>query len=119
MRPTLSGSHTLNVPSGYILFARRESLLAQRFDPKTFTIAGDPVLVADGVSYDDLNKFSAFSSSKDLVAYVPPFSFGKAAIQWLDRSGRSVGTVGRPGVIGSVALSHDGKSFAFNMKDAQ
>ena len=37
-------------PSGHLLFARENQLLAQRFDPATITFSGEPFKVADNVS---------------------------------------------------------------------
>jgi hypothetical protein len=48
------------VPTGHILFARSDTLLAMRFELETLT-AGDPVTVLEGLATDDGESFAGFA----------------------------------------------------------
>src|SRR5262249_21632321 len=78
---------------GHLLFARNGTLMAQRFDPKTLSLSGEPVAIADNVSYSAIIGFADFSvSSTGALAYV-----GRATpwrLTWFDRTGKSLGAFG-------------------------
>ncbi len=67
---------------GYLLFLRDGALLAQSFDARTLTLAGDPMTIAEGVASS--GRFGAFStSSTGVLAYRA--SVGRLTeMRWLD-----------------------------------
>jgi eukaryotic-like serine/threonine-protein kinase len=103
-----------------ILFIREGSLFAQRFDEKRSEIAGEPVPVAEQVSWNiapwNLGAFSASANGR------LTYRFGggtRSQFAWVDSSGRQLGLVGPPGDYLSPALSPDGTKVAFMRRDDQ
>ena len=84
-------------PNGWLLFVRAGTLLAQRLDLERGELTGDPVTVADPVTFDATTSAGALSvSAAGLVAY----RSGEASqrqLVWFDRSGKTLGTLGRTG----------------------
>jgi Tol biopolymer transport system component len=90
---------------GYLLFLRDGALLAQSFDARTLTLAGDPVTIAEGVARS--GRFGAFStSSTGVLAYRA--SVGRVSeMKWLDRQGRQVSSPASGRLYVQAALSPD------------
>jgi serine/threonine protein kinase len=78
------------VPTGHLLFARENLLMAQGFDLKGFEVTGEPVRVAEQVANP------AFSASENgvLAWKVQASDPNKTQLTWFDRSGKRLGTVG-------------------------
>jgi len=95
---------------GQLLFMRGQTLLAQPFDDKRLELAGEPVIVAEPVgSYLDYGLFTA--SSNGVVVY----RGGSSQLTqptWFDRHGKSLATVGDPGLYYVLTISPDGTSAA-------
>jgi eukaryotic-like serine/threonine-protein kinase len=89
---------------GRLLFLREGTLMAQPFDTKRLTLAGNPVPIAERVgSFRDGGFFSA--SSNDVLVYrIDNTDFQLA---WFDRQGAS-SQAWEPGAFRSAALSPDG-----------
>jgi Tol biopolymer transport system component len=83
-------------------------MLAQAFDSQTLTVSGDPVPVAEGV-WRNLNTdgLTAFSVAEDGTLAYRGGGLVERQLTWLDRQGRTLGAVGRPGLLGSMDLSPD------------
>ena len=57
-------------PSGHLLFARENQLLAQRFDPASLTLSGEPFKVADNVGVNrGVSLATLAASSAGAIAY--------------------------------------------------
>jgi Tol biopolymer transport system component len=75
---------------GFLLFARRGSLFAQRFDLDALALAGDTFVVAETPSYSG----GAFSASLASGALVYRDGSGTALeLAWVDRSGKRISLV--------------------------
>jgi Tol biopolymer transport system component len=99
--------------NGYLLFARGEELFAQRFDPKTMSIAGEPRQVAAGVNYvRAYDGAEVTASGNGILAFGPQFA-PLSKLTWLDRNGAEVGTLGQPGYFRSARISPDGRMIAY------
>jgi Tol biopolymer transport system component len=110
--PSGSSGTSGNSSSGYLLFYREGTVLAQAFDSNKLELSGDPVPVAEQVgNFQGVSGFFSASSSGVLV-YVGGSSAGNAQLTWFDRQGKNLGTVGEPGVFRNLALSKDGKQAA-------
>ncbi len=109
------GSKAVYANSGHLLFQRNGTLFAQPFDADTATLTGDPVRLADEISYDALNGEAAFDVSKNgRLVY---FAGGGPAVNrqfiWFDRMGRRIGDEGKPGLYTTnFDLSRDGAQIA-------
>jgi eukaryotic-like serine/threonine-protein kinase len=115
-----SGSRTIYVDPGYLLFVRGSSLMAQRFDAEKLETSGDAVRVADQVnSFNDgtltLGHFSA--SQNGVLAYLAGNPAGNVQLTWFDRKGNKSGAVGAPGLLRWPSLSPDESRIAFARLD--
>ena len=80
---------------GYLVFARGQTLLAQRFDADSGSLAGEPISLAEGVAYDMRTAWSRFATSRNgAIAYQIRGAFSQERLAWFDRSGK-VEEVGR------------------------
>jgi Tol biopolymer transport system component len=105
--------------SGRVLFVRSGTLLAQAFDLTTFTVSGDTAIVAEHVESAVVPGLVAFSvSNTGVLAY----GIGESAesgfqLTWVDRTGKSLGTVGPEGSYRGVDLSPNGRQVAVHRHD--
>jgi Tol biopolymer transport system component len=101
---------------GFLLWPRDRTLVAQRFDARTFRLDGDPSPVVDNVAL--LSKFIAFFAvSDDGVLVHANMAAGNSTLTWLDRAGHATGTVGDREAYGEQALSPDGSRVAVFRRD--
>jgi len=96
--------------TGYLLFMREGTLMAQPFDNYRLELTGQAAPVAEQVG-DGTGGYAPFSASANNVL---AFQQRGAAPQltWYDREGKVLGTVGEPGGSGILALSPDGMRLA-------
>ena len=80
--------------SGYLLYRRNTTLLAQRFDEKTLQLSGEPVAIAEDVGYNPVTFQALFSASNTGVLAYRDAAPG-AELVWFNRSGQRLATVGR------------------------
>jgi Tol biopolymer transport system component len=81
-------------PSGFLLFVRQTTLFAQAFDFQRQELAGNPFPVAEQAACCDMSMAPGFSVSTGIVAYRTGSIGRDRQLTWLDRSGKSVGTIG-------------------------
>jgi Tol biopolymer transport system component len=113
-KPLLEAESNGAYASGYLLYLRESNLMAQPFDPKRLATTGDAVPIAEKVGhiYNAAGTFGIFSASTNgVLAYVNGGS-GALGLTWLDRTGKRLGNVGNPGLLGRLRISPDGKSAA-------
>jgi eukaryotic-like serine/threonine-protein kinase len=104
--------------TGHLLFYREGSVLAQPFNPTKLELSGDPVPIAEQVG-NMLGFDGFFSASSNGVLTYMTGSSGNAQLTWLDRQGKSLGTVGEPANFGTIGISPDGKQAAVTRSDSQ
>jgi Tol biopolymer transport system component len=95
--------------SGYLLFLRENTLMAQKFDQGTGALSGDPHPVAENVFRDDGTWRSLFSVSENgVLAYQVSTNVSRSQLTWVDRKGGA--TPASPSELNftSFALSPDG-----------
>ena len=105
--------------TGHLLFRREITLMAQPFNAAALKLTGDAFPIAEQVPANGMNTgFGAFSvaASGTLI-----FRNGDAGtnreLVWMDRTGKRLGTVGRPGDFGNaLALSPDEKTAAVSIQ---
>jgi dipeptidyl aminopeptidase/acylaminoacyl peptidase len=83
--------------------------MAVACDPRSLSIRGDPVVLAESTEAFAATGVSLFTVSKDLLVYPPRVATTLTRIVWLDRSGKELSTVGPPARITHFALSPDGR----------
>jgi serine/threonine protein kinase/Tol biopolymer transport system component len=101
--------------SGYVLFARDQTLLAQPFDPIALRLGGEPAIVAENVELSSVSRVATFSVSQTGVLAYRPVSENE--LVWFDRSGRLLGSIGAPGLYANPALSPDDQRIAVSRHD--
>ncbi len=105
-------------PPGYLLFVREAALFARPFDAERLAFTGEAISIAPAVAYFRRTGSGAFSASarSSVLAYQPrPFD---SQLVWLDREGRSLGSVGAPAIFHlSPRLSPDGRRVVVSVRD--
>jgi Tol biopolymer transport system component len=106
-------------PPGYLLFARQGTLIAQPFDAVRAALTGEGVSIAQQVVADP-NGSAAFSVSETGTLVIRTgVSSPTTQLTWVDRSGKSLGEIGQPGLYRNPALSPDGTRVAVEALDLQ
>ena len=113
-RPIMAMESTVQyVDPGYLVFAREGTLLAQRFDPGSGRVTGEPFSIAEHVRYFFSTGSASFAVSRTgTLAYQAQDDVTR--LTWLDRTGREVGTVGPPGNCLSISIAPDGRRVLFD-----
>jgi hypothetical protein len=100
-------------PPGYLLFISEGALFAQRMDPKTFQLTGEPRTVAQEVIANETTGRNAFAVSESGALVYREGLFSRIRqLAWYDRAGQRVASVGQPAEILNLALAPDGKKAA-------
>jgi Tol biopolymer transport system component len=107
------------VPPGYLLAAQDGTLTAQRFDLHKLAIQGEAVPIASSVgTFSEVNAWGWFSASATgRLAWLSGQS-QDTRLEWVDREGRRLATLGEPGKFGQIALSPDGRRVAAEIAGA-
>jgi Tol biopolymer transport system component/tRNA A-37 threonylcarbamoyl transferase component Bud32 len=112
------GGRVLYAPPGHLLYERDARLLAQRFDPEGLVTTGEAIPIAsdvdDWIMFPDVGSFSA--SASRVVTWMTSRNT-EVSLEWVDRSGRSLGTLGEPGRYRQIALSPDNRRVAVEIMD--
>jgi serine/threonine protein kinase len=104
--------------SGYLLFRREGTLMAQPFDPDRLRLDGEMFPVAEQVGTSGNVGMSAFAASENgVLAYRTGGSAGNREYVWADRAGKRLGTVTSPALARSGTLSQDEKRLAFGISN--
>lgn len=103
--------------SGYLMYVRAGSLLAQPFDPRSLRVTGEAMPVVNNVySFRPTGGADFSVSSSGALAYQSFAS--RSQLVWVDREGRQVGTAGPADVnVKSGRLSPDGRKIATPIYD--
>jgi Tol biopolymer transport system component/predicted Ser/Thr protein kinase len=94
--------------TGYLLYARDGSLLAQAFDRDRLRLAGDAIPSGQEVFQHALIGTGPFSASDNGVL-ASRGKGGPTRLAWIDRAGRETGSLGSPAGFRSVRLSPDSR----------
>ena len=100
-------------PGGHLVFARGGSLFAVRFDPRTLSVSGTPVPVAQQVATDVSTGATDFALAESGSAlWVPGDAEVSWRQSWVDRRGVETPVDIPPAPYNELALSPDGKRVA-------
>jgi Tol biopolymer transport system component len=105
--------------TGYLMFMRDRTLMAQPFNAGKLATTGEAEPVAEQVDHSAAVYGEFGVSQTGVLAYIAGGASGGVQITWFDRSGRPSGTVGPPGMIQWASLSPDGATVAINRVDPQ
>jgi eukaryotic-like serine/threonine-protein kinase len=98
--------------AGYILFRREDTLMAQPFDAKSLKTA-DAFPIAEQVPNSVNSGFGAFSVSQNgLLVFLSGAKDSDRELVWMDRGGKRLGALGKPGAFVEFAISPDEKTLA-------
>jgi len=101
--------------AGHLLFVRQGTLLAQGFDPVRSELTGNPFPVAERVLAPTFGlPVAAVSASVAGPLVYRSGSMGLQQFVWFDRSGKEIGKVSGPDIVGAIgpSLSRDGRRVA-------
>ena len=101
---------------GQLVFVRENMLMAQPFDPKRFTLSGEPRPIAEGVELTAPGSATFSMSKSGMLVYQTAGGDG-SQLTWVDREGREIGRVGEPAAYGDLELSPDGRQVAVSILD--
>ena len=96
--------------SGYLLWMRGATLVAQPFDPEKLKLTGEPAPVADPVGKSAITgRMNVAASANGLLLYS---ASGSNQLTWLDATGKPQGTLGDPNDYVIFRISLDGRRVA-------
>jgi eukaryotic-like serine/threonine-protein kinase len=93
--------------SDHLLFVRGGHIQAQPFNPRTFTLSGDPQTIGEARTFS--------VSQNGVLAYHE--SSAESELKLFDQNGNLIGTPGPPAVYSDPRFSPDGKSIAVTIAD--
>ena len=103
---------------GYLLFYRDKALMAQSFDLGRFALTGEPTTILTDVQFLPQVDRAVFAvSNGGLLVSQGASRATESQLLWFDRSGKQVGTVGKPAMYANVALAPDGRRVACDIVD--
>ena len=95
--------------SGWLLFTRGRTLMAQPFDTGSFQLRGQATPLAEEILTITGASLGVFSTSgAGLLAYNTGTLDYAVSLEWRDRSGNLLEPVGEPALFGPISLSPDG-----------
>jgi hypothetical protein len=104
---------------GYLLFHRDGTLFARPFDVKKLDFTGEEVRIADNVVFNVYGWAGFGASQNGTLIYRTSGGQARSQFVWLDRTGKSLGLAGEPGIyISDFDLSPDGKVIAMKWRDS-
>jgi Tol biopolymer transport system component len=94
--------------NGHVFFLRAGTLMAQPFDARRLTLQDTPVPVAEDVMITWYFTGVFAVSDAGVFVYRAASAPGTFQLTWVDREGKTLGTIGPPGTDWRVVLSPDG-----------
>jgi eukaryotic-like serine/threonine-protein kinase len=95
--------------NGYLLYWRDGNLVAQAMNERTGILSGVPTPIAQHASFDPLFSTVGFSASAEgKLIFVAGDAATNRQLQWYDRNGKLLGTLGENDHYKTVGISPDG-----------
>jgi hypothetical protein len=100
-----------------LLYLREQTLVAQRFDPSSVRLSGEPSIVADPISRSGgVNYNAAFwAGPRGMLIYRTSGAEAQRRLVWMSREGKRMEEVSRPNRYSSFYLSPDAKRLAVDV----
>ena len=112
-------SKAVHGPPGYLIYESSGSLVAQPFDAEALRLSGSPAaIVQRDTTGASLQPMFTVSASGALVYRMVQLA-EPSQLQWFNRDGRPLETVGTPGFFWGLALSPDEKRLAVSRRDPE
>lgn len=103
---------------GYLIFMRDKILLAQKFDPISLKLSGEPQPITDKIrSFGSVGGANFSVSSEGTLIMGTTDKTDQTELKWFDRTGRELATIGEPGRYGGIAISPNGTQIAYTVED--
>jgi DNA-binding winged helix-turn-helix (wHTH) protein/Tol biopolymer transport system component len=104
------------VAPGYLLFLRRSTLMAQRFDARALEARGDAFPLVDNVGLGSAIG-TGFSVARSGSIIYRPVTHDASQLFWFTRDGSRLGSIGPAGAYRQVALAPSGRQAALTRRD--
>ena len=114
-RPLFEADSSAVWADGHLIFARDDAVFAWRFDQKSLRTIGEPFPAFENVHWSNGDNFLSLSAAGRRVAYVS-WSL-KRRLEWVDRKGRELGSLGEIRGYADVRISPDGRRVAVAIRD--
>jgi hypothetical protein len=103
--------------TGHLLFRRERALMAQAFDPRSLRVTGEILPLAENLLIETYRGMGMFAVSENGPLFYRSAATESRELVWLDRSGKRLGTAGKPGDYADIALSPDEKNLAVTVNN--
>jgi len=105
--------------AGYLLFYQDQTLFAQPFDLKTYSLVGQPTALSTDIQFAPRIGKAAFAVSGTGVLLTQKLSSDLSLSQplWFNRAGKQIGSVGKLDIYGNIELSPSEKFVAADRTD--
>jgi eukaryotic-like serine/threonine-protein kinase len=112
-----SDSSAIYAPPGYLLFVQGGVLVAQKFDTRTLSVSGEPLPLAQHAEVNAIIYRGIVTASDTglLVFGTGSGAQGTYTMNWMDRTGKILGTIGDPAEYSDPRISHDGTKLAVSI----
>ena len=132
-KPVLAvASNAMYSEPGYLVFHRESAVYAQKFDTESSQVSGEPMRIADEITYDGGSGRGDFDvSSSGVLAYFyaqgggvtaglggPVTDLGEWRLAWVERTGQVAETPGPIGAYRGIEVSPDDTRVAVHRHDA-
>jgi eukaryotic-like serine/threonine-protein kinase len=101
--------------NGHLLYLRDDSLVAQRFDPKSFELGRDLTPIAEGVTRHGHYHASFSANDRGMLIYEAGSVAALSQLTIFDVEGKLVEAIGKPADYRNPALSNDGNRIAVSI----
>jgi serine/threonine protein kinase len=104
--------------SGYLLFLRESALMAWPFDPDRLEFTGDAFPIVDHVNFLPAASRAIFDASQNgVLVYLAGAATPGGQIEWVDREGKTLSTLGDRATYSAPRISPDGTKVAVEVTD--
>jgi serine/threonine protein kinase/Tol biopolymer transport system component len=110
-------SSAIYTPPGYLLFVQGGVLVAQKFDTRSLSVSGEPLPLAQHAEVNAIIYRGIMTASDTglLVFGTGSGAQGTYTMNWMDRAGKILGTIGDPAEYSDPRVSHDGTKLAVSI----
>jgi serine/threonine-protein kinase len=117
--PLFDSDAGVSLGAGYLLQSRTGGLFALPFDSQSLKVTGEAIRIGAEAIWDPPSGITSVALSDAGVLAFRPETPKPLQFEWLDRVGRSLGTVGPPDLYGAFDLSPDGTRLVTRLPPSQ